>query len=180
MILPMSDLFEKLDPDVIKGNLTQAALYLVTYEILKGAVIRRVAGFFTDDFRSDGSPVRAPEYASDVLSRGPNVLQASLLWLQAGGALVAADIADFDLISKHRHELAHELPRLLVDPALKVDLALVFKARAILRKVDLFFLQIAADTDPDFDGVAVNSDTSKSGEALLLEYVDKVLNEGAS
>jgi hypothetical protein len=176
----MSDLSEKLDPDVIKGNLIHAALYLVTYELLKGAVIGRVAGFFTDDFSSDGSPVRAPEYSSDVLSRDPNVLRASLLWLHGGGTLTAAHLADFDLIREHRHELAHQLPRLLVDPALKVDLALVFKARAILRKVDLLFLQIAADTNPDFDGVVFNADTSKSGEALLLEYVDKVLNEDAS
>ena len=180
MIPPTSDLLEKLDPDVIKGNLVQAALYLVTYELLKGAVIGRVAGFFTEDFRSDGSPVRAPEYASEVLSRDSNVLRASLLWLQGGGSLTAAEVADFDLIRKHRHELAHELPRLLVDPTLKVDLTLVFKARAILRKVDLFFLQIAVDTDPEFDGVVLNPDTSKSGEALLLEYVDKALNEGAS
>jgi hypothetical protein len=176
----MSNLSEKLDPDVVKGNLIQSALYLVTYELLKGAVIGRVEGYFTDDFRSDGSRVPSPEYANDVLSRSPNKLRASLLWLQAGGTLTEADVEDFDLIYEHRHEIAHELPRLLVDPAFKVDLALVFKARAILRKVDLLFLQIAADTNPDFDGVVFNPDTSKSGEALLLEYVDRVLNEGAS
>ncbi|MBO0518321.1 hypothetical protein, partial [Streptomyces beijiangensis] len=77
------------------------------------------------------------------------------------------------------HEIAHELPKLLVDPDFEVRTDLLAAAVECVRCLGVFWGSIEADANPDFDGQEIDYDSIKSGPYLLMEYLASIAGVSA-
>jgi hypothetical protein len=163
-------------PEVTKAHLVRAGCLLAAYEIIKMDVINGVAGFF----RLGDNPNHT-NYQSDVLSRVPksNFL-SSCDWLIEMEALTPEQVKSLTLIRDHRNEIAHEMPRLIVDPAFEIRIDLLAAAIDVISALGVFWGRIALESDEIWDGQDVKDEDIKSGSRLLMEYLLSVMSETPS
>ena len=150
---------EFLNPDLMRHRLISASVYIAGYESLKDAIITRIRDFFWIGFDESGDRID-PEYESDVLSRNPSQLYASLDWLKEMQAIDKADIRTFDRVKTCRNILAHRLLPILGVEGLPPDFERCFnKMVALLGKIELWWIkEVEIPTNPDFDGQEVDED----------------------
>jgi len=171
----------KLEPLRIRSTLAFAALYQLTHEMLKSAVLDDVKGFY--GYLDVHGGVWVPEdgeqeYRRRVLDLDrKSAFRASLLWLQDAGGLDAAEVERLDAIYAHRHELTHELGRYLIDPYYEPDVDLFVDALRTLRKVCRFWTEIERDLGtfddyPDLDLDDVIPSRLAVLELCLSAYLD--------
>ena len=165
---------EKLSPQEVTGNLLWASLFLVAYELLKIDILEKTRGFFLEGFDETGMKYSS-RYATDVVALDHDRFRASCLWLARMGALTDADVDVAQRIRDHRHTVAHDLPRLLIDPETKIDFQLFFEAHRLLTALGRFWGRIEVDVNPDFDGQEVKDEDIKSGPMLLMEHILAIL-----
>jgi hypothetical protein len=104
-----------LTPEILRSNLIIASVYISTYEILKNSIIERIRDFFWTGWSREKGDIIDPKYASEVLSKNRNTLQASLQWLKEAGAICENDIAVFEEVKKHRNNIAHGITHMLME-----------------------------------------------------------------
>src|SRR4051812_20190258 len=92
-----------LNPEVLRGNLIAASIFLAAYETLQASVIDRIRSFFSDEFK-DGEWLDSDDYKSKILALHRSPLRASLLWLKQMSAIDDADIARVAQIREHRNK----------------------------------------------------------------------------
>jgi hypothetical protein len=156
----------KLAAPAIRVALQRAGIFLTGWELLKNDIEDRVRGFY--EIRTGTVDER---YESEVLSRSKHRLEASVLWLVEMGALTEARAARVQEIREHRNEIAHQLPKLLVDPNHEIDLTLMKDMAVIIRAIGAFFGRIAMDSDPEFAGRDVKDEDIRSGTSLLMDHL---------
>lgn len=161
----------KLAPESVGAALIRAGALLTGYELVKMSILDGVRGFFLTGFDIDEGLKHSPSYARTVLPLGTNPFEASVAWLVQNDALTQSQAEAFDSIRDHRHEVAHELARLLVDPDADVDVEHLRALHGIMRSLDQFWGSIEVDINPDFLGAEVDRDTIRSGSGALLEYL---------
>ncbi|MET7490606.1 hypothetical protein [Streptomyces sp. NPDC005538] len=163
----------KLAPESVTTTLVRAGCFLSAYELIKPEIIDSVHEFFWCGFNEGKHLYDEARYEQAVLSMHPqkNKYLASCAWLVEMEALTDEQVATLAEIRTHRHEVAHELPKLLVDPDFEVRTDLLAEAVEIVRCLGVFWGSIEADTNPDFDGQEVDYDGIKSGSYLLMEYL---------
>lgn len=161
---------DKIQPENVATALVRAGAFLTGYELVKTAIIDQVKGFFLQGFDENGL-VYSRDYEQKVLTLGKNPFEASLNWLIQMEALTQEQADALDAIRSHRHEIAHELPRFLVDPDADVSIERLVELRGIMRSLDRFWGGIDVDVNPDFEGVDVDRDNIVSGSGALLAYL---------
>lgn len=130
-------------------------------------MIENVRGFFSLD--NDKYDVK---YACDVLARDPTSrFRASCSWLVEVGALTVEQSLALEKIHRRRHEIAHELPRLLVDTDVQVDVELLTEAVGCIRALAVFWGRITVETDPYWDGKDVADEEIESGASLFMQHL---------
>ncbi|WP_131767015.1 hypothetical protein [Candidatus Protofrankia californiensis] len=160
---------QKLAPETVGTTLIRAGCFLSAYELIKSEIVDKVRGFFWCGFKD---LYDEEHYQRDVLSRNPKSrYRASCGWLVEMDALTSGQVKQLEAIHQHRQEIAHELPKLLIDPDFEVKTDLLVAALGCLRSLGIFWGSIDVDTDPDFDGVDVDYNEIKSGSFLLMEYL---------
>ncbi|WP_345559510.1 hypothetical protein [Streptomonospora halophila] len=170
----------KLAPESVATTLIRAGCFLSAYELIKPQIIDSIYGFFWCGFEDGNDLYDEARYVSDVLSLNTkSKYLASCAWLVKMQALTDEQVATLAKIRTHRHEVAHELPKLLVDPDFEVRMDLLTDAVEIVRCLGVFWGSIEADINPDFDGQEVDYDGIKSGSFLLLEYLASIAGLGA-
>jgi len=75
--------------------------------------------------------------------------------------------------------VAHELPRLLVEPDSAVDPVLIFETHRLIGVLGRFWGRLTVECDPNFDDQEVNDKDIKSGSMLLMEHILAVLKQGS-
>ena len=148
----------KLAPEGMRETLVRAGCFLSAYELIKIQVVDGVRDFFWD--RSD--------YDRDVASCGKNRFRASVGWLVDNKALTTEQGAVLEDVYQHRQEVAHELPKLLIDPDFEVNTRLLIDAAVCLRALGIFWGRISVDADPQWDGQDVADDDIRSVPDLLM------------
>lgn len=78
-------------------------------------------------------------------------------------------------IREHRHKVAHELPRILIDPDATIDAGLAAEAHRLMTAIGRFWGRGSLDTNPDFDGQEVADEDISSGTMLLMNHVLSIL-----
>ncbi len=139
----------KLQPWRIRSTLAFAGLFQLTHELIKANVLDAVKGFFghtalgpKEWWLGDGKD----EYQRHVLDRAPGkAFDASLMWLVEMRAVTSAQAKRLDDVYSHRHDLAHELAKYLVDPDAKPDVQLFVEALEILRALARFWVEYEVD-----------------------------------
>jgi uncharacterized protein (DUF1697 family) len=162
----------KLAPESVARTLIHAGCFLSAYELIKSEVVDKVHDFYLAGFDEHGLTYDEASYQRQVLSRNPkSKYRASCSWLVENDALTAEEVATLEEIHQHRQEIAHELPKLLVDPDFEVKTDLLLAAVDCVRTLGVFWGRITVDTDPQWDGKDVADEDIKSGSYLLMEYL---------
>lgn len=79
------------------------------------------------------------------------------------------EIKEIHKIRRHRNEIAHELPRLIINSNLDVNLDYLFKIRELISKIDTWWIMevemtISYKETPKLDGV-------KTGRMMSLDHI---------
>ncbi|NED10590.1 hypothetical protein [Streptomyces sp. SID9124] len=166
----------KLAPESVAITLIRASCFLSAYELIKPQIIDSVHDFFWCGFNEGKHLYDEARYEQGVLSLHPkkNKYLASCAWLVSMNALTGDQVATLAEIQTHRHEIAHELPKILVDPDFEVRTDLLADAVEIVRCLGVFWGAIEADTDSDLIGQEIDYDGIKSGQYLLMEYLASI------
>jgi len=148
--------FDKFfNPARLRGNLLLGALYLATFEVLKSIIVDNINGFFAlgSDYR-DGKPTKTAEYRAALAKHEPrDGYRASCLWLQEVTAITAAEVEQLLAIRRHRNVVAHELPRVLLEAKLEVDIGLLTAARDFIHRLERWWFEnYEATIDPEILG----------------------------
>lgn len=103
---------EKLDDEEVTRNLTYVGFILLAFELVKSMVVDPIKLFYRDTTFGKGMPFKS--YEEDVLSRHPNVFEASILYLRDLMEVIdSEDALTIQSLRKHRNDLAHDLPDML-------------------------------------------------------------------
>lgn len=76
-----------------------------------------------------------------------------------------------DAIYEHRHEVPHELPKLVIDPDSEVKTDLLLSAADCIRSLGVFWGRFTVDADPQWDGKQVADKDVQSGTYLLMYHL---------
>jgi hypothetical protein len=162
-------------PESVRRTLIEAGCLLSAYELIKLAVVDGVRDFYARGFQDGRQLFDEGRYQQHVLSRNPKSrYRASCAWLVEMGALTADQAAALENIHVHRQEIAHELPKLLVDPDFAVKTDLLLTAVDCVRALGVFWGRISIGCDPEWDGQEVADEDIKSGSYLLMEHLISV------
>jgi hypothetical protein len=158
----------KLSPESMKQTLVRAGAFLSAYELIKLQVVDGVRDFYWTGLEEHGKKVCYPDYQTDVLTRDKNRFTASVAWLVDCDALTADHASVLEEVHRHRHEIAHELPRILIDPDFEINSSLLIDAALVLRALDVFWGRMSMEIDPQWDGVDVADKDIWSGPSFLM------------
>jgi hypothetical protein len=160
-----------LNPDVIRPKLIVASLYIAGYEMLRNLIVDRIKSFYSNGFDANG-PRTDPKYDSEVRSKNPSLVYASLQWLKESGAIDDNDMAAFNNVKRLRNELAHEITNLLAKE-LPADLPARFSDMVnLIDKVEKWWIvNVEIPTNPDFDGKEIEEKTILCGPVIALKLL---------
>jgi hypothetical protein len=173
--------FEKFfDPKRLRQNLLLGALYLATFEVLKTIIVGELISFFAfgvfGNFDQDGKPVRSDRYKSELAKHGfkqhHDEYKAACLWLKHMEAIDDEEYAKLLEIRAHRNQLGHDLPHVLLDAKLEVNVGLLVEARNFIHKLDRWWFEnVEMDINPDLQGKTIDELDFASGRMLIIDHV---------
>jgi hypothetical protein len=158
----------KLAPESMARTLIRAGAFLSAYELIKLQVVDGVRGFYWSGHEENGKKVLYPDYETDVRTRDNSVYLASVSWLVESKAITPEQAESLEKIREHRNAIAHELPRILIDPEWDINASLLIDAALVLRSLDVFWGRISMDTDPRWDNSEVADRDIWGGPSLLM------------
>ena len=161
---------EKLHPTQVSATLIGAGLFLVAYELLKAEVIGKIREFFISGVDAKGFTYSG-RYATEVLRLDRDRFKASCLWLSRQGVFTDSDVDTAAEIREHRHAIAHEMSKFLIDPDASVDVRLLSEARRLITLLGRFWGRIAIAGDEQFDGQEIPDEEIESGSMLLMAHI---------
>ncbi len=172
-----------LNRELLKANLSFAALFLTAFELLKLSVIGAVENVLAW-FPEDAKQIERYEAELGIRfdQRDERGLLPSANWLFRIDVLTQDEIEVIKAIRNHRNEIAHELPRLLWEEGADIRVDLIKQARHLTMKIDVW----SARNDVLFDlGGNEEIDLSEvpdeeilSGRLVILDYIiDTVTTE---
>lgn len=165
-----------LNHQVTKNNLILSSLYLSAYELLKYSVIERIKGFFTFDFEEDKTVID-DQYKDEVLKLHKDPFIASCLWLEKNGAITEAEIEQIKETRSHRNEIAHELPKVLVE-GFEVHIDCFLDIRRLLEKIDKWWIQnVDIPSNSDNDGIIIRDDDIYSGATIIIDHLVSIYSK---
>lgn len=181
-----SDFLDKFKPETIKKNLTLASLYLTAYELLKSSVINRIKYFYGFELDGQFNLVTRKnkflnKYKKEVETLAKYPLKASCLWLEENGVINKKEVKEIDNIRKHRNKIAHELPVLLIEKKLNINLSYFYKMRELLNKIEIWWiLNYEIIINPDMSEVKTDNlkpEDVRPGTVILLDYLIQIVEE---
>lgn len=162
---------EFLDPELLRGKLISASIYLAAFELLTDSIIGRIGTFFTEGFDVNG-PIISSEYKAEVLSRNRSRLHASLSWLREQDAIDDNDLKAFEVIKKCRNTVAHELPQIIGGNAQADYLAQFPIMIALLKKIEVWWIiNFEVPINPDLDDADIDEAGIMPGPVITLQVM---------
>ncbi len=144
-----------LSPELTKSILMVAALYLITYELLKSSIIEEIKKFYFvgADYEN---PAMHRQYAREVLSLDKSVFLASCRWLHKMEAITTEDIQSILCLSN-----------ITVNDLVKIQ--------ELLAKIDSWWIrEVELAANPDFvhvDHEEVETLEVYSGPMIVVSYL---------
>jgi hypothetical protein len=179
-----------LNEDLIHLNLVLSALYLFCFEVLEYSIIEDTKDYLVEKFGIEEASRKITSwdellddmehrqarvtsaYEKRLTGLDRNKSRASRLLLKEIGVLDAKDVDDIEEIRKHRNQIAHELPWLLVDEQLDVNLQHLVRIREILGKLEEWQISMETAVSPELVG--------KEMRSLRIVVVDHILSTALS
>ena len=111
-------------------------------------------------------------------------LKSSLEWLHERDVLTQDELDLLTLIKKHRNEVAHELPNLVVGKDFEVNIDFLEEMRRLLKKLDTYWFQLRVneveDTEQLLDGADVGDIDPYSLRMLVIDKLHSAVVWSAS
>lgn len=165
---------EFLDPDVLRGKLISASIYIAAYEMLKESIVGRIRNFYSSGFTSEGYTL-SPEYEETVLSRNRSQLYASLMWLRDNDVIDDTDLAKFEEVKAWRNRLAHEMSSHVVGSLGLGYLEQLHVMAALLKKVETWWIvNVEIPTNPDMADTEIDESGIVPGPSISLQLMIEV------
>ena len=172
----MDDWEHLLTPEIARGKLISASLYITAFELLRESIIERPRSFYGIGLLDD-APMVGEDYRDKVLSRNRSVLYASLDWLLDHDALSKSDLDTFESIKAARNDLAHGLPALILGHAAFPHAERFQDLVALLRKIEVWWLvNVEIPSNPEFEGREINEAGIVPGPVLILQMMLEVVS----
>lgn len=174
---PMADtheqqLYERLQPEQVVGNLLRVGVALTLYELIKQRVLDDVRGFYTFGFDATGPLLDRAAYEEKVRSLNrQSAFKASLEWLKSSGAITSEDVGTLDRLYEYRKAMAHESAVLMFDPSFEIQDDLIASARDVLQKLGRFWARIELDTDGGLDGREIADEDVQSLDVVFFDHI---------
>ena len=160
----------KMESSAVRRSLIRASLFIAGFELLKGEIVDRVQQFFVFGHDENGL-LRDPSYETRVRALHKKEFEACLLWLAQSDALSEDEVERVKAVRAHRNELAHELPRFVVEADADIDLALLGTMRNLIAILGQFWGAIEVSMNPEFDGADVVETEIRSGVLMLMDHL---------
>lgn len=168
-----------LNPDVIKGRLVRAGLFLVAHEMLVSAIKENLHAFYADSWSADKGWATGDDYRSEVLSLDPKSKEdphrSSIAWLKKNDVLTDDDEMAIRRLTLERNRFAHELQN-VIGGSNEPDFDTMFsEIVALVTKIKRWWiLNVELETDPDWAGKVVEVEDVTPGSSMLLQIMAKV------
>lgn len=163
-----------LDPDVLRGKLISASIYIAAYEMLKESIVGRIRDFYSIGLTHEG-PTIAPEYEKEVLSRNGSPLYASLAWLGDNSVIDVTDLAKFEKVKAWRNRLAHEMSSHVTGASDFGYLEQLPILAALLKKVETWWIvNVEIPVNPDMHGAEIDESGIVPGPSISLQLMIEI------
>ena len=162
---------EFLNPEVLRGKLISASLYLAAFEMLKTSIVDRLRDFYTFHYdEAGGHP--DPKYDQEVLSRNRSPVYASLHWLLDRAAIEQADIDIFERLKECRNRIAHEMAQVALSGGTFDHLTLFPDLVGLLRKIETWWIvNVEIPTNEEFDGKEIDEPGIIPGPIMTVKMM---------
>ena len=142
--------------------------------IKKTSLQKELVEQFRESYQNDVDKYEK-EVGISIDDRDKVGLIPSCKWLQKQGVLSEPDVDEIKAFRDHRNEIAHELPTILVGEGFNIKLEHFQRMRALIHKIDVFWLRNDLLFDPNtFDEVDiqdVSDDEIISGRDSMLSLI---------
>jgi hypothetical protein len=164
---------EFITPELLRGKLISASLYLTVFQMLKDCIVDRIKCFYAFDSNASTTDVNQ-RYESDVLMLNKSRVFASLKWLLQAGAIQQADLDQFEKLKLCRNKLAHDLAS--VSLGTSTDHLELFPSMVqLLSKVERWWiLNVYVPSNPEFDGVQIDEEDVDSARVMMVRIMADV------
>lgn len=103
-------------------------------------------------------------------------MHASCLWLARAGVVDDEEVEEIAQIRRHRNQIAHELPRLLSERDLNLNLSYFIRIRELLEKIEMWWVrEFEIPVNPDFDNVDIDEIEILPSRVIMLDYLINVV-----
>ena len=186
-----------LDQNGIRKQLTASSLYLAAFQLLEFVVVERIKGFFGYDARlwkalgmeaEDGrwdTPKREwrkalhlPDSKSGEEIAGgerSDVRKQSVRWLVEMGAIDESEGEEIRRIVDHRNDIAHELPRMLLNG--RTDLDELWRIRQLVNKIEIWWIREFEIAGSPLDSQELLDEMISPGNVVLLDFLLGAIKE---
>ena len=174
-----------LDENILKYNVSFAAIFVLNYECLKDYIINQVRDFYSDNGKWDGDNYISEEtakYKKEVRALDKNIENASLKWFLQLDVITVDDFEKYQVIRKRRNDITHELLKNLNDGFTENDNKLFGDMLEIYNKIDKWWINeieiliTENDIPEDYDRNEVCG-----AQAMILSIINSMVlgNKGA-
>lgn len=163
-----------LNPEIVRGRLLSASMYITAHELLRDSIVGRVRDFYAESWEASGSHP-SPSYEQEVLARNRSAVYASLDWLREHKAIDEEDVKLFEAVKKTRNVLVHGLHSVVIggDPSNHVDH--FADVVSLLRKIETWWIvNVEIPSNPDYDGQEIDEAGIVPGPVLSLQMLIEV------
>lgn len=165
---------EFLNPDVLRGKLISASIYIAAFEMLKESIVANIRNFYSAGFTLDG-PTIGSEYKSEVLSRNASALYASLAWLKENKVIDEGNLAEFEEIKTWRNRLAHDMSGHIAGALNDGYLEHLPVLAALLKKIETWWIvNVEIPINPDMDGKEIDESGIMPGASMSLQLMIEI------
>jgi hypothetical protein len=147
----------------LKQDLQFAAMYLVVYELLAGAIRDGVRSLFKKKI------IRGVSYRRSVVVLHKDILTASAMWLCNLEAITKDDMKAFRAVRRHRNDIAHELLTYVSTDSHTIDSALFVRMCQLIYKIDKWMTELSFEYESRKRGEEV--DFLITGRVLILSII---------
>ncbi len=163
-----------LNPEIVRGRLLSASMYITAHELLKDSIVDRVRDFYAESWNATGSHP-GPEYQQEVLARNRSAVYASLDWLREHKAIGEEDIKLFEAVKKTRNALAHGLHSVVIGGDTSDHVERFADVVSLLRKIETWWIvNVEIPSNPDYDGQEIDEAGIVPGPVLSLQMLIEV------
>jgi len=175
------DTMKILDRKKIVDTLSLAGLYLAVFETLKHSIEYSIKSFFSSPQETLSQEYE--NYKKEIEEFYPknkdgkiinDKLFACMKWSKKMQIISSQDMSTIIKIRKHRNDVAHQLPKILLNDQIDINIDLMVKALELINKIEKWWA-VNVDLPIVGDNYTENEDEIYPPNVLIINHTVKSL-----